>query len=104
MTMNSVVLEKVSTDVVELWDNREYQKDSQDWRKSQEKPPGSEIGIEGKRAQDSYSEFPEHSQNSRTESAVKAFELNVEDKPRESRTLLSSSEFREDSQKSRVSQ
>ena len=94
------VMEKVSTDVVELWDNSEYQKDSQDSRKSQEKPAGSEISIEEKKVQDSYSEFPEHSQNSRTESAVKAFELMLEEKPTESRTLLSSSEFREDSQKS----
>ena len=98
------VLEKVSTEVVELWDNSEYQKDSQYLRKSQEKPPVTEISIEEKKPQDSYSEFPEHSQNSRTESAVKAFELNVEDKPTESQTLLSCSEFREDSQKSRVSQ
>ena len=57
------VMEKVSTDVVELWDNSEYQKDSQDSRKSQEKPAGIEISIEEKKAQDSYSEFPEHSQN-----------------------------------------
>ena len=98
------VMEKVSTDVVELWDNSEYQKDSQDSRKSQEKPAGIEISIEEKKAQDSYSEFPEHSQNSRTESEVKAFELMLEEKPTESRTLLSSSEFREDSKKSRVSQ
>ena len=87
------VMEKVSTDVVELLDNSEYKKDSQDSRKSQEKPAGSEISIEEKKAQDSYSEFPEHSPNSRMESAVKAFELNVEDKPTESQTLLSSSEF-----------
>ena len=98
------VMEKVSTDVVELWDNSEYQKDSQDSRKSQEKPAGIEISTEEKKAQDSYSEFPEHSQNSRTESAVKAFELMLEEKPTESQTLLSSSEFREDPQKSRVSQ
>ena len=98
------VMEKVSTDVVELWHNSEYQKDSQDSRKSQEKPAGIEISIEEKKAQDSYSEFPEHSQNSRMESAVKAFELMLEEKLTESRTLLSSSEFREDSKKSRVSQ
>ena len=98
------VMEKVSTDVVELWDNSEYQKDSQDSRKSQEKPAGSEISIEERKARDSYSEFPEHSQNSWTESAVKAFELKLEEKPTESRTLLSCSEFREDSQKLRVSQ
>ena len=98
------VMEKVSTDVVELLDNSEYQKDSQESRKSQEKPSESEISIEEKKAQDSYSEFPEHSQNSRTESAVKAFELKLEEKPTETRTLLSSSECREDSQRSRVSQ
>ena len=98
------VMERVSTDVVELWDNSEYQKDSQDSRKSQEKPAGIEISIEEKKAQDSYSEFPEHSQNSRTESAVEAFELMLEEKPMESRTLLSSSEFQEDPQKLRVSQ
>ena len=98
------VMEKVSTDVVELLDNSEYQKDSQELRKSQETPCESEISIEEKKAQDSYSEFPEHSQNSRTESAVKTFELNFEEKLTETRTLLSSSECREDSQKSRVSQ
>ena len=96
------VMEKVSTDVVELLDNSEYQKDSQESRKSQEKPGESEISIEVKKAQDSYSEFPKHSQNSRTESAVKAFELKLEEKPMETRTLLSSSECREDSQKSRM--
>ena len=45
------VMEKVSTDVVELWDNSEYQKDSQESRKSQEKPGGSEISIEEKKVQ-----------------------------------------------------
>ena len=96
------VMEKVSTDVVELWDNSEYQKDSQDLRKSQEKPGESEISIEEKKAQDSYSEFPKHSQNSWTESAVKVFELKLEEKPTERRTLLSSSKCREDSRKSRT--
>ena len=98
------VMEKVSTDVVELLDNSEYQNNPQDLRKSQEKPAGSEISVEEKKAQDSYSEFPEHSQNSRTESAVKAFELKLEEKPTETQTLLSSSQCREDSQKSQVSQ
>ena len=62
------------------------------------------FSIEEKKAKDSYSEFSEHSQNSRTESAVKFFEINFEEKPKEKRTLLSGSECREDSQKSRVSQ
>ena len=98
------VMEKVSTDVVELLDNSEYQKDSQELRKSLEKPVESEISIEEKKAQDSYSEFSEHSQNSQTESAVKTFEIKFEEKSMERRTLLSGSECREDSQKSRVSQ
>ena len=98
------VMEKVSTDVVELLDNSEYQKDSQELRKSLEKPVESEISIEEKKAQDSYSEFSKHSQNSQTESAVKYFEIKFEEKPTERRTLLSGSECREDSQKSRVSQ
>ena len=98
------VMEKVSTDVVELLDNREYQKDSQELQKSLAKPVESEISIEEKKGQDSYSEFSEHSQNSQTESAVKTFEIKFEEKPMERRTLLSGSEYRKDSQKSRVSQ
>ena len=40
------VMEKVSTDVVELLDNSEYQKDLRELGKSQEKPGESEISIE----------------------------------------------------------
>ena len=98
------VMDKVSTEVIELKDNSEFPNDSQESRKSLEKPVESEISIEEKKAQDSYSEFSEHSQNSRTESAIKFFEINFEEKPTERRTLLSGSECREDSQKSRVSQ
>ena len=97
------VMEKVSTEVIELKDNSEFPNDSQESRKSLEKPVESEISIE-ERAQDSYSEFSEHSQNSRTELAVKTFEIKFEEKPTERRTLLSGSECREDSQKSRESQ
>ena len=93
------VMEKVSTEVIELTDNSEYQNASQ---KSQETPGENEISIEEKKTQDFYSEFPEHSQNSRTESAVKTFEMKFEEKPREKRTLLSGSECREDSQKSQM--
>ena len=91
------VMEKVSTEVIELTDNSKYQNASQ---KSQEKPGENETSIEEKKTQDFYSEFPEHSQDSRTESAVKTFEMKFEEKPREKRTLLSGSECREDSQKS----
>ena len=85
-----------------LNDNSEYQNDSQKSRKSQEKSGENEISIEEKKAQDFYSEFPEHSQNSQTEPAVKTFELKFEEKPIKKRTLLSCSECREDSQKSRI--
>ena len=98
------VMEKVSTEVIELNDNSESTTDSKESRKLLKKPVESEISIEEKKAQDSYSEFSEHSQNSQTESAVKTFEIKFERKPMERRTLLSSSECREDSQKSRVSQ
>ena len=77
------VMEKLSTDVVELLDGSEFPNDSQESRKSLKKPVESEISIEEKKAQDSYSEFSEHSQNSRTESAVKTFEIKFEEKPKE---------------------
>ena len=96
------VMEKVSTEVIELTDNSEYQNDSQKSWKSQEKPGENEISIEEKKAQDFYSEFPEHSQNSRTESAVKTFEMKFDEKPTETRALLGDSECQEDSQKSQT--
>ena len=65
------VMEKVSTEVIELNDNSEYQNDSQKSQKSQEKPGENEISIEEKKAQDTDIEFPEHSHNSWMESAVK---------------------------------
>ena len=77
------VMEKVSTEVIKLKDNSEFPNDSQESRKSLEKPVESEISIEEKKAQDSYSEFSEHSQNSRTELAVKTFEIKFEEKPTE---------------------
>ena len=91
------VMEKVSTEVIELTDNSEYQNDSQESRKIMEKPGENESNIETKKMQDFNSEFPEHSQNSRTESAVKTFEIKFEEKPTETRTLLSGSECQEDS-------
>ena len=97
-------MEKVSTEVIELNDNSESTTDSKESQKLLKKPVESEISIEEKKAQDSYSEFSEHSQNSQMESAVKTFEIESEEKPTERQTLLSGSKFREDSQKSRVSQ
>ena len=85
------VMEKVSTEVIELMDNSKYQKDSQESWKPLEKPGVKENSTDEKKMQDADSEFPEHSQNSLTESAVKTFEIKFEEKPREKRTLLSSS-------------
>ena len=83
------VMQKVSIEVIELTDNSKYQNDSQ---KSQEKPGENEISIEEKNTQDIHSEFSEHSQNSRTKSVVKTFEMKFEEKPMKTRTLLSGSE------------
>ena len=77
------VMEKVSTEVIELTDNSEYQNDSQESRKILEKPGENESGIEEKKTQDFNSEFPEHSQNSRTDSAVKTFEMKFDERPTE---------------------
>ena len=77
------VMEKVSTEVIELTDNSEYQNDSQESRKILEKPGENENSIEKKKTQDFNSEFSEHSQNSRMESAVKTFEIKFEEKPTE---------------------
>ena len=93
MTKNSVVycfedlepakvMEKVSTDVTELTDNSEYQNDLQESRKILDKPGENET-IEEKKTQDFNSEFPEHSLNSRTDSAVKTFEIRFAEKPME---------------------
>ena len=98
------VMENVSTEVIELTDNSEYQNDSQESRKILEKPGENESSIEEKKTQDFNSEFPEHSQNLRMELAVKTFEMKFDEKPMETRTLLSSSESQENSQKSQMSQ
>ena len=94
------VMEKVSTEVIELTYNSEFPNDSQKSRKSLDK--SGEKGTDEKNTQDADSEFQEHSQNSQTESAVKTFEIKFEEKPREKQTLLSDSESREDSQKSQT--
>ena len=96
------VMEKISTEVIELNDSSKFPNDSQESRKPLEKPGVKENSTDEKKMQDADSEFPEHSQNSRMESAVKTFEIKFEEKPREKRTLLSGSESQEDSQKSRT--
>ena len=85
-------MEKVSMEVIELMDNSEYQNDSQKSRKPVEKPGIKETSTDDKKMQDFNSEFPEHSQNSRTESAVRTFEIKFDEKPTEKQTLLRGSE------------
>ena len=82
-------------------ESSKYQNDSQESQKILEKPGENET-IKEKKMQDFYSEFPEHSQNSRTEPAVKTFEIRFAKKPMEKRSLLGGSESREDSRKSQI--
>ena len=96
------VMEKVSTEVIELTDNSKYENDSQELRQTLEKPGVKENNTDEKEVQDADSEFSEHSRNSRTESAVKTFKIKLDEKPTEKRTLLSGSKSREDSGKSRT--
>ena len=77
------VMEKVSTEVIELNENSELPNDLQELWKSLEKPGVKENSRDEKNTQDTDSEFQEHSQNSRTESAVKTFEIKFEEKPME---------------------
>ena len=57
------VMGKVGTEVIELMDNSKYQNDSQESRKSQEKPGVKEKSTDEKEAQGTDGEFPEHSHN-----------------------------------------
>ena len=77
------VMEKVSTEVIELTDNSKYQNDSQESRKTLEKPGVKENSTDEKEAQDVDSEFSEHFPNSRTEPVVKTFEMKFDEKPME---------------------
>ena len=86
------VMEKVNTEVIELTDNSEYQNDLQESRKTLEKPGVKENSTDEKEVQDVDSEFSEHSPNSRSEPAVKTFEMKFDEKPTETQTLLSGSE------------
>ena len=94
------VMEKVSTEVTELNDSSELPNDLQESPEPLGKPGVKENITDEKEMQDANSKFEEHSQNSRTESAVKIFEIKFEEKPTEKRILLSSSESREDSRES----
>ena len=77
------VMEKVSTEVIELKDSSKYLNDSQKLRKQLEKTGVKRNSTDEKEMQDANSEFQEHSQNSRTESAVKTFEIKFGEKPTE---------------------
>ena len=92
------VMEKVSTEVIELNYNSELLNDLQESWKSLEKPDVKENSTDEKKTQDISIEFQEHFQNLRTYSTAKTFEMKFDKKPTEKRTLLSGSEFREDFQ------
>ena len=80
------VMERISTEVIELIDSSEYPNDSQESQGSLEKPGVKGNSTDEKKMQDTNSEFEEHSQNSQTESAVKTFEIKFEEKPRVARS------------------
>ena len=94
------VMEIISTKVIELTDGSEDAKESQKLRKPLKKRGVKRNNTDHKKTQDAKSEFQEHSQNLQMEPAVETFKIKFEEKPTEKQTLLSSSEFREDSQES----
>ena len=57
------VMEKISTEVIELNDNSEFPNDSQESLKTSEKAGVKENSTDDKKAQDTDSEFPKHSHN-----------------------------------------
>ena len=77
------VMEKASMEVIELNNNSKLPNDLQESRKSLEEPGEKESSTEEKNTQDVNSEFSEHSQNLRTKSAVKTFEMRFEENPTE---------------------
>ena len=96
------VMETISMEVIELTETSEYLNDSQESRKSLEKPGVESNSTDEMKMQGTNSEFQEHSYNSRTETVVKNFEIKFKEKPTEKRNLLSGNEFREHSQESRI--
>ena len=74
------MMEKVSTEVIELTDNSEFPNDSQKSRKPLEKSGVKENSTDKKKTQDVNSEFQEDSQNSQTELEVKTFEIKFDEK------------------------
>ena len=74
------VMEKVSMEAIELTDNSKFPNDSQKLQKLLEKPGVKENSTDKKRTQDADSKFPEPSQNSRMELAVKTFEIKLDEK------------------------
>ena len=77
------VMERISTEVIKLTDSSECPNDSQESWKPLKKPGVKRNSGDEKKTQDANSEFQEHSQNSRTELAVKTFEVKFEEKPME---------------------
>ena len=76
-------METISTEVIELTDGSKDSKCSQKSRKLLEKQGVIKNGTDEKKMQDANSKFQEHSQTSRTETAVETFEIKFEEKPAE---------------------
>ena len=89
------VMETISTEVIELIDGSEDSKYLQKLRKPLEKQGIIKNGTDEKTAQEANSEFQEHSQTLRKETAVETFEVKFEEKQTGKRTLRSGREFRE---------
>ena len=68
------VMETISMEVIELTDSSEYPNDSQESRKSLEKPGVKRNSTHEKKMQDANREFEEHSQNSWTNPCVEITE------------------------------
>ena len=96
------VMETISTEAIELTDSSEDSKGSQKSRKTMEKEGVKSNSTDEMKTQGANSEFQEHSHNSRTEMAVKTFQIKFDEKPTRKRNLLSGNEFREHSQDSRT--
>ena len=76
-------------EVIELIDSSEYQNGLQEFAETTGETRCKKKVVQTKRIHRTLnSEFQEHSQNSRTELAVKTFEIKFEERPMEKRTLL----------------
>ena len=77
------VMETINTEVIELTNSSKNTNDLQKLWKPLEKPVVRRNSTDEKKAQDTNSEFQEHSENSQMELTVETFEIKFEEKPTE---------------------